>query len=287
MRHLPITKEEVWNTAKSLYRRMTEPYYQGVAAELSFFFLLSMVPLSLVTAELLGVFSLSTDLLTSMAGEYVSEEITGSLARFLKYQPSGTMNLLFLGIALWSASKAQFSMIRIANYTFTGESKGHGFVRERVRSMITVFLTIALLVFSLVILVYGEPLVRAVGFYLDRMLAIPLEFNRAWYLLRWPVGIAFFLFVVSLVFYLLPTRRIPYKNIIPGSVVTSAGMMVATWAYSYYTANFARYDVLYGSLGSIIGFMMWFYLLGYIFVVGIVLNSILFGLRGREAGAPK
>ena len=151
------------------------------------------------------------------------------------------------------------------------------------------FLTFAFipLVFSLVILVYGEPLVRAVGFYLDRMLAVPLEFNRAWYLLRWPVGIAFFLFVVSLVFYLLPTRRIPYKNIIPGSVVTSAGMMVATWTYSYYTANFARYDVLYGSLGSIIGFMMWFYLLGYIFVVGIVLNSLLFGLRGREAGAPK
>lgn len=264
-------KEILWN----VFIRMRKPYYQGVAAELAFFFLMSMVPLFIIIGEFLGFFSLSIDVIEGLLGQYVSQEVAGSLKEYIHYTPSGTISLIFLIFALWSASKAQFSMIQIANYTYTGLNSGRGFVRERLRAMITVVATIFLLVFSLVILVYGEPIVNVISLYVEKILFIPFRFNELWYALRWPAGIAFYFFGIMFINFVLPSERLPVKKIIPGSAVASAGILTATWAYSFYMSRFSNFDLFYGGLASVIGLLFWFYILGYVIVIGIVFNAAL------------
>ncbi len=270
-----MNKKKAREVGVSVFVRMQKPYYQGVAAELAFFFLMSMVPLFIIIGELLGVFSLSLDIIHGLLGQYVSEEVADSLKEYIAYTPSGTISALFLAFALWSASKAQFSMIQIANYTYTGLNSGRGFIRERLRSMVTVVATIFLLVFSLAILVYGEPIVNVISLYVEKILFIPFRFNELWYILRWPLGIAFYFFSITFINYFLPSRRLPLKKIIPGSGVASAGMLVATWAYSFYMSRFSNYDVFYGGLASVVGLLFWFYILGYVMVIGIVFNAAL------------
>ncbi len=270
-----MNKRRAKEVAINVFVRMQKPYYQGVAAELAFFFLMSMVPLFIITGEFLGVFSLSIDAVEKLLGEYVSAEVAGSLIEYINYTPSGTISVLFLLFALWSASKAQFAMIQIANYTYTGLNSGKGFVRERLRAMITVVATISLLVFSLAILVYGEPIINVISLYVEKILFIPFRFNELWYILRWPVGIAFYFFGITFINYILPSKRLPLKKIIPGSGVASAGMLVVTWAYSFYMSRFSNYDLFYGGLASVIGLLFWFYILGYVIVIGIVFNAAL------------
>lgn len=274
-----MTKDQAIRIAGNVRTQMRGPYYQGVAAELSFFFLLSMVPLSFLLAELLGVFSISSNLITEFVYEYVSADIASAITGYVYHDSSGTLNLVLLAISIWSASQAQYSMIRITNYTFTGAPNGKGFVKERIRAMGSVVITVVLLVFSLVILVYGEQLMRVVGLYAELVLLFPFQFSQIWYIARWPIGIAFFFFTISLIFYLLPTVRIPYKKLIPGSLFTSAGMMVVTFIYSIAAARFLDYNVLYGSLGTVVGLMVWFYLLGSVFVIGIIINASLYHLE--------
>jgi membrane protein len=270
-----MNKKRVKEVLINVFVRMQKPYYQGVAAELAFFFLMSMVPLFIITGELLGIFSLSVDVIERLLGEYVSAEVAASLTEYISYTPSGTISALFLLFALWSASKAQFSMIQIANYTYTGLNAGKGFFRERLRAMITVMATIFLLAFSLAILVYGKPIVNVVSLYVEKILYIPFRFNELWYILRWPVGIALYFFGITFINYILPSERMALKKIIPGSALASAGMLVSTWAYSYYMSKFSNYDMFYGGLASVIGLLFWFYILGYIIVIGIVFNAAL------------
>jgi membrane protein len=164
-------------------------------------------------------------------------------------------------------------MIRIANYTYTGLNSGLGFIKERIRAMVTVIITILLIVFSLAILVYGEPLMMLIGYYVDNVLGVHYNYNQLWYALRWPLGIAIYFFTISFIYYLLPTKKLPYKKLIPGSILTSAGMLVSTWIYSYYINRFSNYDLLYGSLATIVGLLIWFYILGFVIVIGIVFNA--------------
>lgn len=255
--------------------RMKKPYYQGVAAELAFFFLMSMVPLFIIIGELMGLFSISIGVIDKLLSEYTSGEVAGSLKEYLKYTPSGTINIIFIVFALWSASKAQFSMIRIANYTYTGLNSGRGFIFERIRAMVTVFATIFLLVFSLAIMVYGEPLVSLVAIYMEKILLLPFNFNKLWFGLRWPLAIAFYIFGITFINYLLPSHRLSFKKIIPGSLLTSAGILAVTGGYSFYMSKFSNYDLIYGGLASIVGLLFWFYIIGYVFVIGIVFNAAL------------
>ncbi|HPO04058.1 MAG TPA: YihY/virulence factor BrkB family protein [Bacillota bacterium] len=259
----------------NVYIRMQKPYYQGVAAELAFFFLLSMVPLFIIVGELLGVFSLSLDVLEGLLMQYVSAEVAGSLKEYISYTPSGTISALFLLFALWSASKAQFSMIRIANYTYTGLNSGRGFIRERLRAMVTVVATIILLAFSLTILVYGKQIADVAGLYAEKIMPLSFRFNELWYILRWPAGIAFYFFGITFINFILPSEKLPVKKIIPGSIVASTGMLIVTWAYSLYNSGFSNYDLFYGGLASVVGLLIWFYVLGYVIVIGIVFNAAL------------
>jgi membrane protein len=277
-----MNKRRIKEVLINVFVRMRKPYYQGVAAELAFFFLMSMVPLIIITGEFLGVFSLSVDVIGGLLEEYVSSEVAESLTEYIHYTPSGTISALFLLFALWSASKAQYSMIQIANYTYTGLNAGRGFFRERLRAMITVVATIILLVFGLAILVYRKPIVNVVSLYVEEILHIPFRFNELWYILRWPLGIALYFFGITFINYILPSQRMALKKIIPGSALASAGMLVATWAYSYYMSRFSNYDMFYGGLASVIGLLIWFYILGYVMVIGIVFNAALEETRGTR-----
>ena len=47
-------------------QRFQDPYYQGFAAQMAFFYLLSIVPLIIVFSQLLDVFSISTELIEEL-----------------------------------------------------------------------------------------------------------------------------------------------------------------------------------------------------------------------------
>lgn len=263
------------NMTLMIIKRMSDPYYQGVAAELAFFFLMSLVPIAIILGELMGVFSISMVVIRNLISEYVSPEIYDNLASYLTYTPSGAISAAFIIFALWAASKAQYSMMRISNYSFTGHPYGgRGYFRERIRAIKTIVITLFTLAFGLLILVYGEIFVNIFTAYVNKFLNLDFAFDSFWFVLRWPIATALFFLMVSYNYYVLPSERIPFRKILPGSITASAGMLLATWIYSYYAAVFANYDLLYGSLAAIVALLFWFYILGYILVIGIQVNVV-------------
>jgi len=268
-----MMKKRAGKTLLFVIKQMQDQYYQGVAAELGFFFLMSMVPLFILLGQVLGLFSISLDVLQEILTEYVSPELAENLKGYVSYNAAGSFNIVFIVVAVWAASRAQYAMIQLANYAYTGKAfGGRAFIKERLRSMKLVLLTIILIAFSLVILIYGEALIKMLGFYVQQNTQLSFRFNNIWYILRWPAGFALYIFVVSYIYYQLPYQKQPFKKVLPGSIAASVGMLIATWAYSYYIGNFANYDLLYGSLAAIVILMFWFYILGHVLLFGIVFN---------------
>lgn len=266
-----MSKKRFANILRLGATTLNDPYYQGAAAELAFYFLLSIVPTFILLSQVLGIFSISLDSIRSWLKVDVNMEGADMLLSMLDYSPSG-VNSVFLAVtAVWAASRTQFSMMRIINYTFTdGHSTGQGYVRDRIRSLKTVVITVFTIGFSLVILVYGEVILKlAFGMAGGTEIA-----EKTWIMIRWPVAMILYFLMISYNYYVLPTHRIPYRAVVPGSIFTSIGLLVVTLVYTAYTNMAASYDILYGSFSSFVALMFWFYFLSWVMFLGAILNKV-------------
>jgi membrane protein len=71
-----------------------------------------------------------------------------------------------------------------------------------------------------------------------------------------------------------PSRtRAKWRWITPGAVLSIALIIGASLAFSWYTTSFADFNATYGSLGTIIGFLIWVWLTMTLLLVGAELNS--------------
>ena len=83
--------------------------------------------------------------------------VGATLKRLLTYKSGGFSNVIYIVIALWAGSRAQFSMMRINNFMFTeGQTTGRGYWRERFRAIFNLFVTIVTVILALLVLIYGS-----------------------------------------------------------------------------------------------------------------------------------
>ena len=253
-----------------------DPYYQGVAAQLAFFLFLSILPTIILLSQILGIFSLSLDWIQDLANPYMTGEGMDTLRKMLTYHPSGANSVFLAIIALWAASRFQFALIRVTNYTLTdGVSTGQGYVKDRLRSIKTIIVTLFTVVFALVVLVYGTMLLKLVF----GMVAGGKIADATWVALRWPLSAALYFLMISYNYYVLPTKKVPFRDIVPGSVFASVGFLIVTFFYNIYTARSANYDILYGSFSNIVALLMWLWFMAWVMCLGVTLNRVWWATR--------
>jgi len=113
-------------------KQFRDPYYQGFAAQMSFYIMLSLVPTLIVLTQILGLLEISLDILIEWINQYVAPKMADTLKTVIFAKPitATTSNIIMILMALWASSRAQFSMMRIANYTYSSGQTTGGFFRD-------------------------------------------------------------------------------------------------------------------------------------------------------------
>ena len=256
------------------FKQMQDPYYQGFAAQISFYLILSIVPIFLLITQLLGFFGISVETALSLIEEYTGKKMSSMLEELFRFSSVGLGNVIFAGIALWAGSRASFAIMRITNYTMTeGQSTGRNYFIERIRAIKTMIITVLTISFSLIILAYGRPILEM----LIGILGIEngeVYVDSIWMWLRWVLGFALYFLMISYNYYILPTERVRFRKVLPGSIFAAAGLLIVTFIYSRYTGSLAGYDLIYGALSSVVGIMFWFYFIAWVMCLGVLCNKV-------------
>ncbi|CAN0573485.1 unnamed protein product, partial [Laminaria digitata] len=109
--------------------------------------------------------------------------------------------------------------------------------------------------------------------YLD--FGIALDTTQFPELLRFGAGGGALFIATAALYHALPNRQPSLIGVLPGATAVFLMVTGATSLYSVYLERFAQYTAIYGSLGGIISTLIFFYLLGAIFVLGAELNGML------------
>ena len=252
-------------------KQFGDPYYQGFAAQIAFFIMLSLVPTIVVISQLLGVMNITNlDLLSQWIDAYVAPKMGNVIKGLLGNRAPVSNNIVLIVMAVWAASRAQFSMMRIANDTYSSGRSTGNFWTERLRSVRTMGSFILTLAFVIVILVYGKQLL----YLLVGRIAPSHLITRYWSLFRWPLAAVLYFLVILYNYYVLPIERLSIRELIPGTLFASAGMVIVTVFYAIYTGYIVNYNIIYGSLSSIVALLFWFYFLSWVLVLGILVNKV-------------
>jgi membrane protein len=193
--------------------------------------------------------------------------IGGELQRLTAKRESTLGFGFILGIllALWSANSGMKALFDALNVAY-GETEKRGFFRLLAISFGFTIGAILFFVLALNIIV-GIPLVMTflhLGPLGDAIVTVL------------PAMLMFAIAVVSLaVLYRYgPSRSAPkWRWITPGSVAAAFIWWIGSALFSWYVANWSDYSATYGSLGTIVGVMMWIYLSMWIVLVGAELNA--------------
>ena len=119
------------------------------------------------------------------------------------------------------------------------------------------------------------------GFWLARQVGVAAPYVFVWRWLRWPVTAGAIALCAALGYHLLPDVERKFKLLTPGSLLGTVAWFLATWGFGEYAAHIASYNVTYGAIGGVIMLMAWFYLTGFIFLLGGEINVIFESRPGK------
>lgn len=88
---------------------------------------------------------------------------------------------------------------------------------------------------------------------------------------------------IAVLLHFGPARKLRWREVLPGTVLATVLWMIASVLFSFYVSHIASYDAMYGSLGTAVGLLMWFYVSVYVILLGAELNVALGDRRPSDA----
>jgi membrane protein len=252
----------------------------GLAAQLAYFFLLSLFPLLIFIVTLLPYLPITQADLLAVIRDFAPGEtmdlIETNLAGILNEQNGKLLSFGVIG-TIWSASNGINAIVRAFNKAYN-VTESRSFVVARGMSILLTFGMILVIIVALLLPVFG----KQIGVYLFSNFGLSSEFLTIWNTLRWLVSSVIIFIVFVSLYWIAPNKKLTCVSVIPGAIFATVGWAFVSLAFSYYVGSFGNYSATYGSIGAIIVLMIWFYLTGIMLILGGEINAISSQIKDKE-----
>lgn len=229
-------------------------------ATIFLFTLIPFIPIPNFQAELIDLFE---SMIPENAYKYVETTIVDVITN-----RSGTLLVVMFFATVTFSTNGIHALIHAFNVS-VHDFESRSWLQQR---KIAVFL----LVFVLIMFSSASALIILSRSVVDTLVEKGiLELNLVFYVimvLKWILIVTMLFFAISTLFYLVPARKKDFRFISPGSIVATMLFIITSLAFSAYVNNFGQYNKLYGSIGTLIVILIWFYLNSVALLVGFELN---------------
>lgn len=231
------------------FKTMSKKKYDTLAGSLTFFFLLTCVPILYITLFFYGKIANAMNLELAIP-DWLKDYITFDL--------NVGVSIFFIFATIYSTTKFFVQIKKIGDIIYG--------VKEQVNSIKLKIASVAISIVFILVLIVGLLLMSLANHFSDYMPPILIQI-----LTIMLISGVFFLLIVVIDKTATPTLSMK-KHVYRGAFVTLGYTAIASILFSIYLALFANFNVLYGSLSTLLLFLLWMYLISKGIVIGIVIN---------------
>ncbi len=257
--------------AAGIFHQFNEDRLLAIAGGVVFYALLAIFPAITAFVSLYGLFadpttvaehlSLVQELLPS--GAFSIFQTQADRAADSGAAQLGLTSLLALLFAIWSANTGTKAIMDALNVVYN-QTETRSFLKFNVVSMVLTLGTMAALMLALTGVVVLPLLLAAFG----------VESLGGLEYLRWPLLLALMLAGLAVLYRYGPSRKQPHWSWLSvGAVAAAAGWIGTSALLSWYLSNVANYNAIYGSLGAVVGLMMWMWVTTIVVLIGAELDA--------------
>ena len=199
---------------------------------------------------------------------------------FIDGSKIGLISFTFI-LSLFFASNAVMGLMRSFNKNYIGFKKVKGLKKRWDAIKLTILLFGLLLLCFILLLAQSDIL---------NLLGITNRHMRHFILYgRWVLIIALIFYSYAFIYKYAPSTKKRWKLVSPGTIIATTLSIIATIAFSAFVNNFGRYNILYGSIGSIMVVMIMIFLNSLVVLIGFEFNLSIYSLRNihEEKGVGK
>ena len=251
-----------WNTL----RKFWSDSGTHMAAGLAYFALLSMFPFTLGLLAILGYYlplaNVQEEILEALKNLLLlpPELIERNVSKIIEFR--NALGLVSIILLLWAISGVFGALNRSMNQVWNVQ-RDRKFLIRKFRDILMALFAGSLLLISIEANSLF-PILRSLGI-VEASIVLDIAGKLLSMLF---VGIAF-----TLIYKFVPNEKIRWKYIWPGAIFGIVLFDAAKSLFVLYLAHFANYEMIYGSIASVIAFLVWIYYSAIILIMGAELNS--------------
>lgn len=244
------------------------------AAAVAFYVFLALFPTILFLFTLLPYFPLQgitqnvLEALQSILPPGTYESVASTINQIMSIEHGGLMSIGLL-LAFYFSTSAVSSFFRGFNMG-DNEFGQVSFIKIQVYSILVMLMFVLLLVVSIALITAGQRI-------------LPIFFTKIHFyngfvvflinIVRWLIVIFALIVAMSLLYHFGNPRSRKFKLFTPGSLLVAALFIVGTILFNFYISNISTYNLLYGSIGGLIIFVIWIYFNCILILIGYELNK--------------
>jgi membrane protein len=294
-----------WQLAVDVGRAAGRHRVTGTAAEMAFYAVLGLVPLTVAFGAALGYVEriVAPDriaegqdaailVLTTLIGPELTADTVAPFVRSQLTQERGGLALGSLLVATWLGSRMFTPALHALDLAY-GVGERRSALHQRLVGLGLALGALVTSVTTLLIMVVGPLLGSAQGF-ADRF-GLGRTYRVLWIVGRWPLLVLILVGFLILFYRLAPSVRLPWKACVPGAVVGVVAWMIAALGFRLYLAVGGRPGagaasqeeaiVLVGrTVGAVVATLLWTFLSSTAILLGGELNGALARLRAHHEG---
>jgi membrane protein len=265
---------------KEIWKQTLADDCLDLAAQMSFYFVLSLFPIFIVFAAIVGWLP-STTLWQSFAHwitRYLppeSRQLVFGAILDLRRKQVGFFSLGLLG-TLWSASSGVVSAMESLTVA-RGGKETRGFWEKRSIAVGVIIAGALFCMASFAALRFGRWSAEVIS----TQLKLSASLQVYWHALRWAATLILMCLAIDLVNHFLPDMKRRWRWLPPGTIFVALAYVGASAGFDFYIHRFAEFPKVYGALAGFVILMLWIYMASLILLVGAEIERVMDAEKNR------
>lgn len=241
------------------------------ASSLTYYLIFAIFPCLIFISSLLVLLDLPNILMDETISSIIPTDIKNLLETTLMHMQDTYNNNWFtfgLLFSLWFVWRAIANILFVLNHIYGYSS----YKRKWVPILILSILLIVFIPIYLLILLIGQNFFDFVNLFIP----IADNFVKIWKSFKY-IPLGFGILLIFSVVYVISTReKIKKIYILPGALIATISWLIFSYGFAYYVDKMGRYSLIYGSIGTVIAFLVWLQASVLSFLIGAVFNQALY-----------